>query len=140
MRRNSRHNVSIKKNKKKYISEISMKKYIVPSNIRKIAANAIDVNLARPMSQRAAMKREGDKVTFGTGMRTARRLVSGSIDRDQMILMRAWFARHGASDKEAKARQDKTSKAAISWALWGGSPSRRFVKAKLRQLERKDNE
>ena len=117
-----------------------MPKYRVPANIRRIAQNAIDTNLARPQSQRAAMKREGDKIVFGTGMRTARRLVSGAIDADQMRLMRAWFARHGESDKEAAARQNKNSKAAIAWALWGGNPAKRWVSSKLREIERKEKE
>ena len=115
-----------------------MPKYKVPSNIIAIARRAIDYNISLPMSKRAAMKEVDGKKVFGTGMRTARRIVSGSIDRKQMELMRAWFARHGESEKEKQARKDKTSKAAIAWALWGGSPGRRFVEAKLRDLERED--
>ena len=115
-----------------------MPKYKVPRNIVAIARRAIDYNLSLPMSRRAAMKDENGKKVFGTGMRTARRIVSGSIDRKQMELMRAWFARHGASPKETEARKDKTSKAAIAWALWGGSPAKRFVASKLRDLERED--
>jgi len=115
-----------------------MPKYKVPSNIIAIARRAIDYNISLPMSRRAAMKEENGKKVFGTGMRTARRIVSGSIDRKQMELMRAWFARHGASEKEKQARKDKTSKAAIAYALWGGNPGRRFVEAKLRELERED--
>ena len=88
------------------------------------------------MSRRAAYKDEGGKRVPGTGMRTARRLSSGAIDEQQMILMRAWFARHGESEKEAAARRDRTSKASIAWALWGGSPARRWVSSKLRELER----
>tara|TARA_R100001460_G_scaffold83976_2_gene124965 strand:- start:406 stop:771 length:366 start_codon:yes stop_codon:yes gene_type:complete len=113
-----------------------MPKYRVPGNISRIARRAIDYNLSLPISRRAAYKDEGGKRVPGTGMRTARRLASGSIDEEQMILMRAWFARHGESEKEAEARKDKTSKAAIAWALWGGNPGRRFVSAKLRELER----
>lgn len=116
-----------------------MPKYRVPQTIRRIAQNAIDLNLSRPPSQRAAMKRDGDKIEFGTGMRTARRLVSGSIDADQMRLMRAWFARHGESEKEAAARQNKNSKAAIAWALWGGNEAKRWVSSMLREIEREDN-
>lgn len=117
-----------------------MPKYRVPQTIRRIAQNAIDYNLSRPPSQRASMKREGSKVTFGTGMRTARRLASGSIDEAQMRLMRAWFARHGESDKEKIARRDKTSKASVAWALWGGNPAKRWVSSKLRELEKKKDE
>ena len=103
-----------------------------------LARDAIEYNLSLPKSRRAAMKEEDGKVVFGTGMRTARRLVSGAIDREQMELMRAWFARHGASPKEKEARKDKTSKAFIAWQLWGGSPARRFVEGMLRELEKKD--
>ena len=113
-----------------------MPKYRVPATVSRIARRAIDYNLSLPMSRRAAYKDEGGKRVPGTGMRTARRLASGSIDEEQMILMRAWFARHGESEKEAEARKDKTSKAAIAWALWGGNAGRRFVSAKLRELER----
>jgi len=115
-----------------------MPKYKVPKNIRDIARRAIDYNISLPMSKRAAMKEENGKKVFGTGMRTARRLASGAIDREQMELMRAWFARHGESEMEKKARRDKTSKASIAWALWGGSPARRWVASFLRDLERKD--
>ena len=115
-----------------------MPKYKVPSNIQRIAREAIEYNLSFPQSQRAAMKKENGKIVFGTGMRTARRLASGSIDADQMRLMRAWFARHGESEKEKVARKDKSSKAARAWALWGGSAARRFVNAMLKELERKE--
>jgi hypothetical protein len=115
---------------------INMPKYKLPTDIQRIARNAIEYNLSLPMSKRAAYKDEDGKRVPGTGMRTARRLVSGAIDEAQMRLMSAWFARHGESEKEAEARQDKTSKAAIAWALWGGSPARRWVRAKLTELER----
>jgi len=87
------------------------------------------------MSKRAAFKDEGGKRVPGTGMRTARRLASGQVDLDQLRLMDAWFARHGESEAESKARQDKTSKAAIAWALWGGTPARRWVKRAIKKLE-----
>jgi len=113
-----------------------MPKYKVPQNIVKIAQRAIDYNLSLPMSRRAAYKDEGKKRVPGTGMRTARRLASGAIDEQQMILMRAWFARHAESPGEKEARRDRTSKASIAWALWGGSPAQRWVKSKIRELER----
>lgn len=113
-----------------------MPKYKVPDHIVRIAQRAIDYNLSLPIAQRAAYKEEGRDKVPGTGMRTARRLASGAIDEEQMILMRAWFARHGDSEAEAEARRDRTSKAAIAWALWGGSPAERWIKSKLREIER----
>jgi hypothetical protein len=113
-----------------------MPKYKIPTDIQRIAQRAIEQNLALPMSRRAAYKDEDGKRVPGTGMRTARRLASGAIDEEQMRLMAAWFARHGEAEEESKARQDKTSKAALAWALWGGNAARRYVNAKLRELER----
>ena len=113
-----------------------MATYTVPESVRSIASRAIDYNLSLPMSQRAAYKQEGKDRVPGTGMRTARRLVRGKVDDSQIRLMVAWFARHGESDKEAKARQDKTSKAAIAWALWGGNRGRQWAKSILRKIEK----
>ena len=113
-----------------------MPKYKLPADIQRIARNAIQQNLSLPISKRAAYKDQDGKRVPGTGMRTARRIASGAIDEAQMRLMSAWFARHGKSEKEAKARQDKTSKAALAWQLWGGNSGRRFVNAKLREIDR----
>ena len=115
--------------------------YRVPQNIRRIARNAIKYNLSLPMSKRAAYKDEGGKRVQGTGMNTARKLVSGSVNDAQIIKMYAWFARHGESPKEKQARRDKTSKASIAWALWGGTPARRWVNFNYRKIQnRRKNE
>ncbi len=114
-----------------------MPKYKIPESISKRAFAAIKYNNSLPISKRAAYKDDKGKRVPGTGMRTARRLASGAIDEQQMILMRAWFARHGESPKEKEARKDKTSKASIAWALWGGSQAKRWVAMKLREIERK---
>ena len=113
-----------------------MPKYNVPREVREIAEKAIAYNLSRSLSQRAAYKDEDGKRVPGTGMRTARRLASGGVDEAQIDLMIAWFARHGESEAESLARRDKTSKAAIAWALWGGNPGRAWAKAQKRQIER----
>ena len=113
-----------------------MPKVRVPREIQMIAKRAIDQNLERPISQRAAYKDQGNKRVPGTGIRTARRLMSGSVDPAQLKLMNAWFARHGESKAESLARKDKTSKAAIAWALWGGTPARSWVKQQIRKLDK----
>ena len=106
----------------------------VPREIQLLAQRAIDYNLSLPMSKRAAYKDDKGKRVPGTGMRTARRIASGEVDKEQLELMAAWFARHAEAEGSAEARQDKTSKAAIAWALWGGSPGRAWVKRALRSL------
>lgn len=107
----------------------------VPRKIQLIAQRAIKYNLEQPASRRAAYKDEGGKKVPGTGMKTARKLASGEVDLEQLKLMSAWFARHGESPKEAEARQNKTSKAAVAWALWGGTPARAWVERAIKQLE-----
>jgi hypothetical protein len=116
-----------------------MPKYKVPNQIQEVASRAIEQNLARPISQRAAYKDENGKRVAGTGMRTARRLVSGAVDKQQLILMRAWFARHGASPKEKEARKDKTSRASIAYRLWGGSGAISWINQTLRKIEKEED-
>jgi hypothetical protein len=113
----------------------NMPTYSVPRSVRSTAAKAIEYNLSLPISRRASYKTEGKERVPGTGIRTARRLVRGKVDEDQIRLMVAWFARHGESDKEAEARQDKTSKASIAWALWGGNKGRQWARAVLRTIK-----
>lgn len=113
-----------------------MPTYPVPKSVRDIARRAIDENQSLPISQRAAYKDEGGKRVAGTGMRTARRLVSGRVDEQQLILMRAWFARHGASDKERAQRKDRTSKASRAWRLWGGTGAIAWINTTLRMIEK----
>jgi hypothetical protein len=117
-----------------------MPKITVPREIQLIAKRAIEYNNSKTISQRASYKEENGKRVPGTGMRTARRLASGQVDKKQLELMKAWFARHGESPKEAEARRDKTSKAAVAWALWGGTPGRRWVNRALRTIEKKSQE
>lgn len=107
----------------------------VPRNIQMIAQRAIDYNLDQPASRRASYKEDKGKKVPGTGMKTARKLASGEVDLAQLKLMSAWFARHGESEKESQARKDKTSKAAVAWALWGGTPGRKWVERSIMKLE-----
>lgn len=116
-----------------------MPKYKVPNSIKEVTARAIEQNLSRPISQRAAYKDEAGKRVAGTGMKTARKLVSGYVDKKQLILMRAWFARHGASPKEKKARKDKTSRASIAYRLWGGSSAISWINQTLRKIEKDES-
>lgn len=114
--------------------------FSVPANIRATARKAIAYNLSLPMSKRAAYKQEGNKRVQGTGMKTAKKLVSGTVNSAQIITMFAWFARHGQSPKEKEARKDRTSKASIAWALWGGSAGRRWVNFNYKKLKKQEKE
>jgi hypothetical protein len=110
-----------------------MAQYNVPREIQIIANRALEYNRSLPQSQRAAYKTKpnGERVP-GTGMLTARRLASGRVDDEQIKLMVAWFARHGEANQ--KQRRDRTSKMAIAWALWGGTPAQRWAKRIGKQI------
>jgi len=110
-----------------------MAQYNVPREIQIIANRALDYNASLPISKRAAYRTEsnGDRVP-GTGIRTARRLASGRVDDEQIQLMVAWFARH--SEANQQQRKDQTTKMAIAWALWGGTPAMRWAKRIAKQI------
>lgn len=111
-----------------------MATYRVPREIQNIANRAREYNLSLPLSRRASYA-DGKP---GRGMLTARRLISGKVDSEQIQVMAAWFARHGEAEKESEARKDRTSKAAIAWALWGGTPASRWAKRIMRQEARNE--
>ncbi|MEE3020032.1 MAG: hypothetical protein VX313_02145 [Bacteroidota bacterium] len=111
-------------------------KISVPKNIQSAARAAYNKNLSLPMSKRAAYKDDNGKRVAGTGMQTAKKLMSGTVDADQIILMRAWFARHGESPKEKEARKDKNSKAYLAWQLWGGNAGRRFAEYHGKRIDK----
>lgn len=115
-----------------------MNKIKVPQNVKELVYRAMQDNLSYPMSERASYKDSNNKRVPGTGIRTARRILSGSVSREQLELMRAWFARHGDSIKEKEARKDKTSKASRAWRLWGGNIGRRWAESTLRQIEQEE--
>ena len=110
-----------------------MAQYNVPREIQIIANRALEYNRSLPQSKRAAYKTKpnGERVP-GTGMLTARRLASGRVDDEQIKLMVAWFARHSKANQEQ--RRDRTSKMAIAWALWGGTPAQRWAKRIGKQI------
>jgi hypothetical protein len=70
----------------------------------------------------------------------ARRLSAGDrVSPEKARKMNAWFARHGASPEENRARrEDKTSPAWVAWLLWGGDAGRSWSARLVRQMDARD--
>ena len=70
----------------------------------------------------------------------ARRLANGEdVSPEKTRKMNAWFARHGASPEENRARrEDKTSPAWVAWLLWGGNAGRSWSAKLVRQMDARD--
>jgi hypothetical protein len=70
----------------------------------------------------------------------ARRFAAGDeASPEKARKMAAWFARHGASPEENRARrEDKTSPAWVAWLLWGGNPGRSWSARLTRQMNARD--
>lgn len=70
----------------------------------------------------------------------ARRLSAGErVSPEKARKMNAWFARHGASPEENRARrEDKTSPAWVAWLLWGGDAGRSWSARLVRQMDARD--
>lgn len=67
----------------------------------------------------------GGRGLRGETVRWAERLAGGErITKQKAVLMRAWFARHGAAAAESARRlRDPESPAATAWASWGADPA-----------------
>ena len=106
------------------------------------------INFTPPAGVRAALRRGldlHDQGLSGDGLQPdtvawARRLSAGErVSPEKARKMNAWFARHGASPEENRARrEDKTSPAWVAWLLWGGDAGRSWSARLVRQMDARD--
>jgi hypothetical protein len=120
----------------------------MPARRRRTAAARTNpaTGLHPPQAVVAAFARGLDLLRAGHGGRGlrpetvawARRIVRGApVTPAKLRLMRAWFARHGASPLEvARRRRDPTSPAAVAWALWGGDAGRAWARREADRMDR----
>lgn len=101
--------------------------YEPTSEMARIAEDVLELRKTLPPSRRAGTP---------TGVARARDLKNRrKLDLSTVWRMRQFFRRHGSAPGSARARQDRTSKAAQAWALWGGNPGREFAEAIVREVE-----
>ena len=99
-----------------------------PSAVARAAQAALDIRETLPPSRRGGT---------AVGLARARQLADRQpLSIDVIKRMVSFFARHGASPGSATARQDRTSKAAQAWGLWGGTPGRAWARRELARYER----
>jgi hypothetical protein len=99
-----------------------------PSAVARAAQRALDIRETLAPSRRGGT---------AVGLARARQLAARErVSIDVIRRMVSFFARHGASPGSAQARQDRTSKAAQAWGLWGGTPGRAWARRELARYER----
>jgi len=110
-------------------------RYIIPKLVRRVAKMAL------------VLRRMGFIGGTTTGWKRAAQLArSQSISHHDALIMRAWFARHGPTAKNGGTsfpgykrwvqngkptdiHAQKTSRGALAWLLWGGTPAYRWIKS-----------
>lgn len=84
------------------------------------------------------LKKLGFEGGTATGFARARSLVRGSIDLENLLIMRNWFARHLHTSRPGYVKwhslrrpkgdqYKKKSRGAVAWLLWGGDPAYLWV-------------
>jgi hypothetical protein len=64
------------------------------------------------------------------GLARAHQIARGApLSMDTIRRMASFFARHEKSPGSAEARQDRSSKAAQAWGLWGGSAGKSWAQS-----------
>jgi len=105
-----------------------MPSYKPPAAVARAARRALDIRDGLPPSRKAGT---------AVGVRRAAQLAARQqVSLDTIKRMVSFFARHGASPGSAKARRNRTSKAAQAWGLWGGNAGRSWARRILRQQEK----
>ena len=96
------------------------KSFKVPQSVRNNAARGLE--LRREHKRGGLDSKQAKAAGVGSGVQRASDLKSGSVSYQTVKRMKSFFARHSAFKEHHK---DKSSKAYISWMLWGGDAGRR---------------
>lgn len=102
-----------------------MPSYRPPADVARAARRALEIRKSLPASRRG-----GTAVGVRRAVQLARR---DPISLETVQRMASFFARHEKAPGSAEARQDKSSKAAQAWGLWGGNAGRRWAAKILRE-------
>ena len=90
------------------------KSFKVPQSVRNNAARGLE--LRREHKRGGLDSKQAKAEGVGSGVQRASDLKSGSVSYETVKRMKSFFARHSAYKKH---HSDKSSKAYISWMLWG---------------------
>ena len=97
--------------------------------------------IARDVLELRATLAPSSRAGTPTGVARARDIANRRpMSAHTVYRMRSFFSRHGASPGSAEARQDRTTKAAQAWALWGGNPGRQWASAIVKNVERQSDD
>lgn len=109
-----------------------MSSFKVPQAVRNNAARGLE--LRRKHGRGGLSSKQAKKEGVGSGVQRASNLKSGSVSYETVKRMKSFFARHSAFKEHHK---DKSSKAYISWMLWGGDAGRRWAESVVKREEAK---
>lgn len=105
----------------------------VPQGVRAAAQRGLE--LRREFGHGGLDSRQAGKLGIGSGVQRASNLVQGHVTKETIKRMYSFFSRHSAYKKY---HDDKSSKAYISWMLWGGNPGFSWAKKMMKQFEREE--
>ena len=108
------------------------KSFSVPQSVRNNANRGLE--LRRKHKRGGLDAKQASKEGVGSGVQRASDLKSGSVSYKTVKRMKSFFARHSAFKEHHK---DKTSKAYISWMLWGGDAGKRWCESVVKKEEAK---
>lgn len=98
-----------------------------PKRVQDVAESALRRRRELPPSRRGGTM---------VGVARARDLSAGkNISISTIKRMISFFARHDTTAERRNRRNDRNSKASVSWDLWGGNPGRKWATSIIRRLK-----
>jgi len=99
---------------------------VPPKSVQNKARRALERRRELPPSRRGGTS---------VGVARARSLSNGqNIPMETIRRITSFFARHDTPAERRNRRNDKNSRAAIAWDLWGGNPGRAWAESVIRRL------
>ena len=114
--------------------------YTVPAAVRSAAKRGLELRKKQPKSGKAGLDtREAAKQGIGSGVARARDLMSGSVSKETIKRMHAYFSRHQGNYKLDAGKKPHEDKGYVAGLLWGGEAGRSFAARMVKKFEREDS-
>ena len=115
--------------------------YTVPQAVRNAAKRGLELRRKQSKGQKAGLDtREAGRQGIGSGVARARDLMGGTVSKETIKRMHAYFSRHASNyklDPGKKPHEDKGYQAGL---LWGGEAGRSFAARMVEKFNKQDDD
>lgn len=111
--------------------------YSVPTSVRAAARRGLEYR-KKAGGQGGLDTKQAAAQGIGSGVQRASNLIQGSVTKETIKRMHAFFSRHQKNKGVAPGKQPWEDRGHVAWLIWGGDPGRAWAAKMVAQFEREE--